>query len=76
MSSFLSFENKVLLKLVLGGVAGVAYFIIGHEHTQLNRVCYFRFFDVVIASEGSNIAELIYETCIVWAVSHGHRITP
>ena len=24
-----------------------------HEHTQLNRLCYFRFFDVLRASKGS-----------------------
>ena len=28
----LNFDNRVLLKPVLGGVAGVAYFSTGHEH--------------------------------------------
>ena len=30
------FKNSVLLKLVLGDMAGVAYFITGHEQTRLN----------------------------------------
>ena len=29
-----SFKNRVSLKLVPGGVAGVAHLIIGHEQTQ------------------------------------------
>ena len=37
-------ENRVQLKPVLVGVAGVAHSISGHEHSQLNGVCYFRFF--------------------------------
>ena len=54
LSSFNSyFENRVLIKPVLGGVAGVAYFITGHEHTQLNRFCYLHFFGVFPASKGS-----------------------
>ena len=35
------FENRVLLKPVLGGVASVACFTTDHEQTQLNRVCTF-----------------------------------
>ena len=31
----------ILFELVLGGVAGVAHFIAGHQQSQLNRVCYF-----------------------------------
>ena len=41
------------------GVAGVAHFIIGHEQTQLNLVCYFHFFAVFLASKGSNYSEVI-----------------
>ena len=40
------FENRVLLKPVIAGVASVAHFITGHEQTQLKRVRYFRFFDI------------------------------
>ena len=42
--SLISFtvENSVLLRLVLGGVAGVAQFITSREQTQLNRVYCFR----------------------------------
>ena len=36
---------------VLGGVAGVAHLITGHEQTKYNRVCYFHFFDVLLASK-------------------------
>ena len=45
-------ENKVLLYQVLAGVAGAARFIIGHEQTLLNRVCYFRFFGEYFVSKG------------------------
>ena len=38
---------------------GVAQVITGHEQTQLNRVCYFRVFDILLASEGSNLSEFI-----------------
>ena len=31
------------------------------EHTQLNRVCCFRFFGVFLASKGSNFSKLIYK---------------
>ena len=48
------FENSVPFKAVLGGVAGIAHFITCHEQTLLNRVCFFSFFDVVLASKGSN----------------------
>ena len=39
-----------------GGVGGgmgcsVAHFRNAHEQTQLNRVCYLRFFDVALASK-------------------------
>ena len=46
--------HEVIFNLVLGGMVGVAHFITGHE--QFNRVCYFyfHFFDVVLASKGSN----------------------
>ena len=37
---------------VLGGVDGVAHFSTSHEQTQLNRVCYFHFFGVFLASKG------------------------
>ena len=37
------------LKPVLGGVVSVAHFITINEQTQLNRVCYFHFFDTVLA---------------------------
>ena len=60
--NFSYFENTALLKPVLGGVAGVAYFVTGHEQTQYNRVCYFPFFDarnVFLASKGSDFSELI-----------------
>ena len=53
------FENRILLKPALGAVAGVARFITGHEHTQLNRVCHFLFFGAFIASKRSNFPELI-----------------
>ena len=56
--TFESFENRVPLKPVLGGVASVASLITGHEQTQLNRVCYFHFFGMVNASKGSNKSEL------------------
>ena len=52
-------ENRVLLKPVLGGVAGVANSITGHEQTQVNRVCYFHFSGVFLAPEGANNSELI-----------------
>ena len=54
LSSFNSyFENRVLLKPVVEGVAGVAYLITGHEHTQINRFCCLYFFGVFPASKGS-----------------------
>ena len=43
---YIHFENRVMLQLVLGGVAGVSHSSTGHEQTQLNRVCYFHLFDV------------------------------
>ena len=45
--------------MMLGGVASVAYFITGHEQTQLNRDLFFHFFGVFLASKGSNYLELI-----------------
>ena len=57
---FSHLKIRVPLKPVLGGVAGVAHYITGHEQTQLNRVCYFHFFDVVIASKGSNLTKLCH----------------
>ena len=62
------FINRVLLKPVLGGMATVENFITGHEQTQLNRVCYFHFFDVFLAFKGSNYLELIYFHCRCYAV--------
>ena len=44
-SSFCNQTNKPVLR----DVASALHFITGHEQTQLNRVCYFRFFDVVPA---------------------------
>ena len=49
------FKNRVLLKPVLGGAAGVAYFF-----TLFNRVCYVHSSGVLLASKGSNYSELIY----------------
>ena len=42
-----------------GGVASVAHFFTEHELTQLNRVCYFHFSGVFLASKGSNYSETI-----------------
>ena len=53
------FENRVLLKPMLGGVASVAYFITGHEQTHLNQVCYCPFLGVFLASKISNYTEVI-----------------
>ena len=44
------FENLVLLKPVLGGVAIAVQFLTSHEEIQLNQVCYFHFFGVFFAS--------------------------
>ena len=72
MSEFIygHFENRILLKPVLGRggggggggmrVVGVAHCIAGHEQTPLNRVYYFHFFGVFLASKGSRYSELIY----------------
>ena len=38
---------------------GVAHFISGHEQTHFNRVCFFHFFGVVLASKESKYSELI-----------------
>ena len=59
------FENRVLLKKVLGSLAGVAHFIItGNERTQINRVCYFHFFGVFLAFKGSNYSEFIFTATV------------
>ena len=47
------------LNRCLGGVAGVANSIYGHEQTQQNRVYYFNFFDVVLAFKESTIRNLL-----------------
>ena len=41
------------------GVGSIAYFITGHEQTQLNRVCFLNFFAVFLTSKGSKYSELI-----------------
>ena len=53
-------QNRVLLKPVIGDMAGVAYFITGHEQAEVNQVCYFHFSDVSLASKGSYYSELIF----------------
>ena len=53
------FENRVLLKPVLGGMASVPHFIIGHDQSQLNQVRYFYFFGVFFASKGPYYSELL-----------------
>ena len=59
--SFNSFEQcRILLQLVIGGMTSVAHFIAGHKQTQLNRVCFFVFFGVFLASKISNFSDLIY----------------
>ena len=47
-------EIEFRLSRCYGSVAGVAHLITGHKQTQSNRVCYFHFFNVVLASKGSN----------------------
>ena len=54
------FQNSVLLKPVLGLVAGVNRFITGHEQSQSNRVRYSRFFGVFLASKESKHSEINY----------------
>ena len=46
------------MKPDLRGVVSVAHFITGHVQTQSNRVCYFLFFDVFLASKEYNYLEL------------------
>ena len=41
----------------------VANVITGGEESKVNRVCYFHFFDAVLASKGSNYSEHIYLHC-------------
>ena len=49
-----------------GGVfAGVAHFMTDHEQTQLDRVNYFHFFGVFLASNGPTYSELIVLESIV-----------
>ena len=52
-------ENRVLLKTVLGSMAGFTHVITAHKQTQLNRVCYFHVYGVLLASKGSTFSELI-----------------
>ena len=54
--------NRVLLKLVLGCVAGIAVIITGHEQSQYTRSCYFHLFGALLASKESNYSELICMT--------------
>ena len=65
-------ESRVLLKPVLGGVAGVAHFSIGHEQTQYNRVSNFQLFDVFLASKGSNYSDLFISTATGVVPCGGH----
>ena len=44
---------------MLGGLAIVAYFITGHEQTQMNQVCYFCFFSMFLASKESYYSKFI-----------------
>ena len=52
------FENRVLFKPLLGGVASAVHFSTGPDQTQYNRV-YYHLFGVVLAFRGSNYSELI-----------------
>ena len=56
---FKSFEYRVPLKPVQGGVASAAHFDTGHELCQSNRVCFCPFLDVLLAFKGSNQSEPI-----------------
>ena len=49
------FENRVLTKPVLVGVAGLAHSITDHDIIQLNRVYHYHLFGVVLATKGSII---------------------
>ena len=42
-----------------GGMASDAHFSIGHEQTELNRVCYFHLHGVFLAFKVSFYSELI-----------------
>ena len=55
-------EDRILLKPMPGGVAGVAHFITGNKQTLLNRVCYFSFLRF-LASKGSNYSEFFCIFC-------------
>ena len=67
-------ENRILLKpVVLGGVTSVANFITGREQTGLNRICYFLFFGVFLAPEGSLSSLLQLMLCRLAAVKT-HRV--
>ena len=57
---------------VLGGVINFAHFISGHEQTQLNRVCYLRFFNMVLVFEGSNKSKLIFQRLLL--IRRGGRV--
>ena len=50
--------------LIYGAWAGLPYYITAYEQTQLNRVCYFRFFDVFLASRVS-----VFRTCFLFTVA-------
>ena len=65
------FENRVLLKPVLRGLASVAHLSNGHEQAQHNRVCYFHLFCAFIASEGPNYSELLLHIYTVKILKFG-----
>ena len=55
-------------------MAGNAHFITGHEQTQFNRVCSFRFLDTVLASKGSDYSELCYIKTNIYTSFAYHQI--
>ena len=58
------FENRVPLKLVLGGVDSNALLHFCTCKDSKNRVCIFRFFDVFLTSKGSSFRTYFtFETC-------------
>ena len=58
---------------VLGrGHYSVALFITGHKHTQLNQVCYFLSFGVLLASKISINSKLIPIAVIVQSLHISH----
>ena len=54
------FENRILLKPVLGRVASIASFIDAYKRTELYRVSYCRFLEIFFffASKGSKYADV------------------